>query len=268
MNNKSLHTYVIPAYKESVYLEECIKSVLNQKYKSDVLIATSTPNDYIYKLAKKYKINVIENPDSGKGIGYDFDFAINIANTEIVTIAHQDDIYDYEYSYNVVQKYLKNKDSQIIFTDYYEIKNNIKVYSNSNLKIKRLLLTPIKFSGLSNKKIIKRLILKFGCSISCPAVSFVKKNVELPIFASNLKCDVDWYAWEKLSRKNGRFSFVNKKLMGHRIHDESTTTEIIKDNIRTKEDFEILRKFWPKSIAKIISKMYSNSERSNNLLKK
>ena len=50
------HTFVICAYKESQYLEECIKSVLNQNVKSNVIISTSTPNEYINNLAKKYDI--------------------------------------------------------------------------------------------------------------------------------------------------------------------------------------------------------------------
>ena len=56
----ALHTFVVLAYKESKYLETCIKSVLNQKYRSDVVIATSTPNDYINSLANKYNLEVIE----------------------------------------------------------------------------------------------------------------------------------------------------------------------------------------------------------------
>ena len=43
----SLHTFVVLAYKESRYLEECIKSVLNQSYKSKVVIATTTDNKFI-----------------------------------------------------------------------------------------------------------------------------------------------------------------------------------------------------------------------------
>ena len=66
------HTFVVLAYKESEYLEECIKSVLNQKYKSKVLIATSTPNKFINNIAKKYSLDVIEN-NGAKGIGNDFD---------------------------------------------------------------------------------------------------------------------------------------------------------------------------------------------------
>ena len=37
--SSSIHTFVVLAYKESVYLEECIKSVVNQKYNSKVVIA-------------------------------------------------------------------------------------------------------------------------------------------------------------------------------------------------------------------------------------
>ena len=32
------HTFVICAYKESDYLEECIKSVINQSVKSNIVI--------------------------------------------------------------------------------------------------------------------------------------------------------------------------------------------------------------------------------------
>ena len=160
-----LHTFVVLAYKESIYLETCIKSVLNQKYKSDVVIATSTPNDFIYNLANKYNLRVIVNNEQKHGIGYDFDFARTCVNSEMVTIAHQDDIYEYDYSNEVIQAYKKNQDSLIVFTDYFEVRNHKKVYSNTNLKIKRLLLTPLKVHNLTNFKLFKRSVLAFGNSI-------------------------------------------------------------------------------------------------------
>ena len=118
-NNK--HTFVVLAYKESKFLEECIKSVRNQSVKGNVIIATSTPNDYINKLAKKYKLKIKVN-EGKKGIGYDFDFAVNAADTELVTVAHQDDIYDYDYAKEVISAYKNQKKSIIIFPDYYEIR--------------------------------------------------------------------------------------------------------------------------------------------------
>ena len=49
MGNKHFknHTFVICAYKESSFLEECIKSLKNQSIESEIFIITSTPNSYI-----------------------------------------------------------------------------------------------------------------------------------------------------------------------------------------------------------------------------
>lgn len=258
------HTFVVLAYKKSEYLEDCIKSVLNQSVKTNVIIATSTPNDYIKKLADKYKINIKVNKNP-KGIGYDFDFAIDCAKTKLVTIAHQDDLYDEDYVKEIIDIYDKEKNAIIIFPNYYEIRNNDKIYSNKNLKIKNILLFPLRIKGFAGTKFFKRSVLRFGCSIGCPAVTFVKDRCPNEIFSSNLKCNVDWQAWEKLSKLSGKFIYINKYLMGHRIHEESTTTKIIEDNIRTKEDFIMFRKFWPTPIAKILCRLYQKSENSNKI---
>lgn len=260
-----MHTYVVLAYKESDYLEDCIKSVLNQKYPSKVVIATSTPNEFIQGIAKKYSLEVIVNPNPGKGIGYDFDFAVSCGKTKLTTVAHQDDIYDYEYSDLIIKAYKKNLDSLIVFSDYYEIRTEGKVYSNTNLKIKRILLLPLRSRLLSSIKFGKRLSLRFGNAVSCPAVTFIKDNIKTEdIFKCDLVCDVDWFAWEKLSLKKGKFTFVSKPLMGHRVHEGSTTTEIINERIRTKEDLIMFQKFWPESISKLINKFYVKAEDSNN----
>ena len=261
----SLHTFVVLAYKESKYLDDCIKSVLNQKYKSKVVIATTTDNKYIRNVANKCNLEVIVGKHTN--IGGDFDFAVNCGKTPLVTVAHQDDIYDCEYSKIIVEEYKKYKDSTIIFTDYYEIRNSQKTFTNFNLKIKRILLFTLRLKMLSKFVFFKRWILRFGNSICCPAVTFVKDNCPSDIFKSQYKCNVDWFSWEKLSKLKGRFIYNKKKLMGHRISLESTTTDIIKNGIRTKEDYEIYCKFWPKFIAKIMTVIYKNSEKSNDIRK-
>ena len=259
----SLHTFVVLAYKESPYLEECIKSVTKQSIKTNVVIATSTPNEYISKIAKKYKLEILVN--HGKtGIGYDFDFAIECGKTKLVTVSHQDDIYDYDYAKMIIDAYKKQPKSIILFPNYYEIRKEGKVEKNLNLNIKRVLLFPLRMHTISNLKFIKRSALRFGDGICCPAVTFVKENIPKTVFSCDLKCNVDWNAWEKLSKEKGYFYYINKTLMGHRIYDESTTSEIIKDNKRTEEDLYVLCKFWPRPLAKMIAKVYANSERSNN----
>lgn len=51
------HTFAICAYKQSPYLEECICSLTAQTVKRYIIIATSTPNDYIKALAEKYHLS-------------------------------------------------------------------------------------------------------------------------------------------------------------------------------------------------------------------
>ena len=262
-NNKYLHTFVVLAYKESEYLEECIKSVINQSYKSTVVIATTTDNQYIRDIAQKYKLEIKVGKHTS--IGGDFDFAVSCGNTELVTVAHQDDVYDFDYAKKVVDNYLKYPKSIILFTDYYEIRDNDKVYTNTNLKIKRILLFPLRFKKLSQFKFFKRWVIRFGNAISCPAVTFVKRNCPKEIFTSEYQCNVDWFAWECLSKLKGNFIYIKDRLMGHRISESSTTTDIIKQGIRTQEDYDIYIKFWPKWIAKMLTKAYKNSEKSNEL---
>ena len=119
-------------------------------FASNVVIATTTDNKFIRNLAKKYKLEVVVGKHTN--IGGDFDFAKNVGKTELVTVAHQDDIYDYDYSYEMVKAYKNNKDAIILFPNYYEIKKGNKVYNNLNLKIKRFLLRPLLNQNKSYKK--------------------------------------------------------------------------------------------------------------------
>ena len=260
---KILHTFVVLAYKESPYLEECLKSVSNQEYKSKVIIATTTDNEYIRNLAKKYKVDVVVGKHTN--IGGDFDFAVQTGKTELVTVAHQDDVYNANYSKRMVDLYLKYPDANILFSDYYEIRKKEKVSNNTNLKIKRSMLFPLRCHKISKLKFVKRWGIRFGNAICCPAVTFVVKNCPKEIFTSDYQCNVDWFAWEKLSKLKGRFIYEKKVLMGHRISLESTTTDIIRNGIRTKEDYSIYCKFWSKGIAKLFTRAYMNSEKSNQL---
>src|SRR5271170_2745832 len=92
VSDKIEHTFVILAYKESKYLEQCIQSVVNQTVKGKVVMATSTPNKYIMDLGAKYNLEIFIN-DTGGSIGKDWNFGYYCAETKYVVIAHQDDVY-------------------------------------------------------------------------------------------------------------------------------------------------------------------------------
>lgn len=254
------HTFAICAYKESQYLEECIKSLKNQTIKSNIIMATSTPNDYIKNLAKKYEIELFVN-DGEKGIGQDWNFAVSKTKTDYVTVAHQDDIYCETYLEEIVNKLEKGKDFIIAFSDYNEIKNGETIPLTTNLKIKKILLFPLR---INNKwKISKKFALAFGSSICCPAVTVNTKVLGKKPYKTELKCDLDWDSWYEFSKIKGRFLYINKPLMKHRIHEESETSNLIQNNTRLEEDFLMFKKFWPEWIAKILMKKYKNAIKTN-----
>ena len=254
------HTWLICAYRESAYLEECIQSLRQQTVPSRMIITTSTPNTHISCLGEKYNIPVHVNPVHS-GIGEDWNFALETGNTELLTIAHQDDIYEPFYTEELLKAANRKKNIIIYFTNYGELRNGRKVNSNRLLRVKRLVLFPVMLFPASVRA--RRLSLSFGNPICCPSATYRKSVIRDYPFSTNYKSNMDWDMHERLSRLKGLFFYNTKICMYHRIHRESTTSETIVDHLRTEEDYEILKKFWPEKMARKWSRYYAISEKSN-----
>lgn len=256
------HTFIICAYKESEYLEDCIKSIINQNVKSNVIITTSTPNKHIEKLAQKYEIKLYVN-EGESGIGQDWNFGVSQTNTKYITVAHQDDIYNKNYLEEITNKINDGQDFVIAFSDYREIKNGKEIKLTKNLKIKKILLFPLRI--FKKSKFIRRRILSLGNPICCPSVTINKRITGENPYKIELKCDLDWDTWDRMADYNEGFLYIPKELMKHRIHEESETSNLIENNIRLEEDLLMLKKYWPTPIAKFIMKFYKNATKTNNI---
>lgn len=256
--------FVICAYQESPYLEECIQSLKNQSVSIKITLVTSTPSMYIETLAKKYHLNYFVNAKRG-GIAADWNFGLEKATANIVTIAHQDDLYEPDFVKKVLIHINNQEKALIAFTNYGEIRNRRKITQNRLLNIKRMMLIPLKNRKLQRVRFVRRRILSLGNMICCPSVTYVKSNLPEKIFLDGYRSNVDWQAWEKISKLEGAFVYCSDILMFHRIHEDSATTEIIAEHDRTKEDYEMFCRFWPKWIAGFIEGFYRESEKSNSL---
>lgn len=261
---EKLHTFAVCAYKESEYLEECVRSLLGQTVKSSILIATSTPNDSIEAVAEKYELPLYVN-EGLSSIAYDWNFAYSKVQTPYLTIAHQDDVYLPGYTEAALKAFSEVEKPLIFFSDYSELRNGEVVSNNKLLKIKRLLLLPMRVKAFRTSKFVRRRCLSLGDPIGCPAVSFAKDNLPNPVFRHGFRSDLDWEAWEMLSKLDGAFLYTRETLMLHRVHEGSETSAVIRESVRTGEDYEMFCKFWPKGIAKLINRFYAKSEKSNRL---
>jgi hypothetical protein len=259
-----MHTFVILAYKESKYIEDCIISLLSQSIKSKVIISSSTPSEYLKILSNKYKIKLILNPFR-ENLSNDWNYALKQADTPLITLAHQDDIYLKDYTENILNHYRKYPKSLIYFTDYSEIiekKEQVKTF-NINILIKKALLFPFVFKKNINSSKLKKLILIFGNPVSCPTVTYNLLNLGEFMFSDEFKVNLDWDAWLRLVDKAGSFTYISKKLMYHRLHRDTETNNSIHSGIRSKEDKYIFYNLWPKHIAFLLYKIYSLSESNN-----
>ena len=264
MREKPLHSFAVLAYKNSPYLEECLRSLVSQTRKSEVYIATSTPSKYIQKLADKYSCNLYVNQNSS-GIASDWNFAFSRCKTPYLTLAHQDDIYLPEYTASLFNN-KKIENSLITFTDYSELLVGTIRENTANLLIKKILRLPFLFSGELSSKFYKRFILSFGSPIPCPSVMYNTLKLKDFRFSGEFSINMDWAAWLELSRKEGSFVFERKKLFLHRIHQGSETTKGITDRRRWNEDKRIFAMIWPSWFAKILVRLYSLSYQSNHWL--
>ena len=258
------HTFAICAYGESPYLEACLQSLASQRTKTRILIATSTPGPMVEAAARTFGCPLYVNRGE-TGIGADWNFAFEAAETKLVTITHQDDLYDPGYAETMLADLNSAKDPILWFCDYAELRNGQRVTDNRNLRIKRILLSPLRLRPLWNSRFVRRRILSLGSPICCPAVTYVRPRVGENPFSTLMKVSLDWDQWERQSRRRGAFCYRPDALMQHRVHEASATTAMIADHRRREEDAAMFRRFWPEGIARFLERRYARSEDQNRL---
>ena len=228
-------------------------------------MATSTPTAYSRQLAGVYGIPYFVNDKGETGIANDWNFALANANAKLVTIAHQDDIYDARFCEIVSQNLqtVNAKNVLIAFTDYIDLINGKTRGISLNSLVKKSLLFPFTFKNLIKAKFLKKAVLLFGDPVCCPSVTFNMETLTDFKFSTDYKCALDWYAWYILAQRKGGFMFINKKLMQHRIHTDSETTAQLNNGIRKAEEREMFEMMWGKPLAKIIASIYAIGHKSN-----
>lgn len=252
-------TFVVCAYKECPYLRESINALVNQTEKVNIIISTSTPNEYIKTIADEYSIEVRVNPEPGQI--KDYNFAMKQGNTDLVMLAHQDEILNVDFVKSVLDEINKCEKPIIAFTDYIEMHNDIVDEKQSKMvKIKKILLIPLKSRKIASTIWGKRLALRFGDPITHPSVVCVKSRMPEELFREQYKAAMDWDLWERLSNEEGSFVYVDKILLYHRMNDMNQTAVLLKTtNERYENEYDIFCRFWPKWFSKLLMKFYSKA---------
>ena len=156
MQQEIIHTFAVCAYKDSPYLEECLRSVTSQTVKSEVICCTSTPSSYIRELTARYQVPLYVR-DGASNIREDWMFAYGKAQGRFVTIAHQDDRYRSDYAEKLLKAWKKYPDLLLFASDYLTIRMTEKEGEmkaipepfNMVWLVKKILRLPLRFHFLA-----------------------------------------------------------------------------------------------------------------------
>ena len=259
------HLFAICAYGVSPYLEECVASLEKQTEPSEIILCTATPDPALERIAAAHGLTYCVNP-AKPDIASDWNFAMAQAKrlgADYVTLCHQDDLYLPDYGKHLRAAINEDPDWLIWFSDYGERRGDRDVTVNRNLRIKRVLLWRMRVRRWQSSRFMKHRTLALGDPVCCPAVSYNLRRVPLPLFESGMTTNLDWQTWERLAKLDGRFFYDRAVLMLHRIHPASTTSKVLGEGGRTAQDEAMFRKFWPAPVAKLLTRFYAASEKSN-----
>lgn len=252
------HTFAVCAYKDSPYLEECIKSLKRQSVPTNIILCTSTPSKYLRGMAELFSIPLyVREGDSD--IQADWNFACEKAGTRLVTIAHQDDCYHRDYVKWVQETWEKYPDTTVFTTDCTIVKNETVTKPGLVQYVKMVLRLPLRMKKLADRTWVKKAALRFGNPIICPSCTYDKEALGEPLFDSEYKFALDWDTMWKFAERPGRFICVERPLIRYRIHEEATTKACIKDHRRAKEETEMYRKIWPEPMVKVLMFFYKRA---------
>lgn len=247
----------MPAYGDSPFLEECLQSLASQRCDDiAIILATSTPSNFLTGQAARFSIPLEVNPKR-VGIAADWNFALNLARSGIVTLAHHDDVFDPEYASSMLQMFARYPDTLIAFTDLSEHTPDGPRAIGLNVRIKRFL-TRRAFGDREaiDKFSSKRRLLAWGNPVCAPSVAINRALMPHFAFSEALSMNLDWDAWLRVAELDGRFVYLPRTLVSHRVHPGSETSASLENHTRYYEDRLMFRRLWPAPLAALIGAVY------------
>ena len=228
-----LVSVIIPSFRPELFLQDAVKSVLNQSYKKiEIIIIDDTGKNKLKKLAKKKKLYLnkkikIYSNSQNKGVSYSLNKGIAKAKGEYVCWLSDDDLYHSDKIKLQIDTIKKSKfdNKMIIATNFFLLKENAK--------------TQKKYTRPFENDHLERILLfddLHGCTLLMPKHLF-KRNK----FNINLRHAQDYDLWLKLSSNGYKFFLLNKHLLYSRVHGNQDS--IVHSGLAYKEKKELYEKY-------------------------
>lgn len=248
------HAFVVPCYGAVPYLDACLDSLRSQVgTRSEILLSTSTPSAEIAAVAHRHGATVVTNP-TREGIASDWNFALRASAADLVTLAHQDDLYDPRYARTVCDRFAYRPHAVMAFA--------APAGHDRNAWVKRALCRLALFGSGQDELVSharKRTLLRFGNPVCCPSVTVNRRAVPEFAFPVGMASNLDWAAWIDLAAAEGPFLYLSSPLVAQRIHAGTTTNATLASGARQREDRLIFEALWGRRLGGCLAWLYQLS---------
>lgn len=211
MKNKVNVSVAMATYNGEKYIEEQLKSILNNLSLNDeIIISDDGSTDQTLEIINSFhdkRIHIIEGPK--KGVIKNFENAILNCQGDYIFLSDQDDIWYDDKVKTILDIFRNDANTILIVHDNKMVDSNLNIINDSFFKFRKIK------NGFVNN-IIKNSFI--GC---CMAFKKELKSEIIPI-PNNMPMHDQWIGLVALL--NGNVRFINDKLVLYRRHDENVSS--------------------------------------------
>lgn len=239
---KQLVSIIIPIYNVEKYLEQCIKSLINQTYRNlEIILINDGSTDKSTKICEKYKNQdnriVFINKKNG-GAASAKNEGLKIAKGDYITFVDSDDFIEpdmIEYMVNTIKKY----NSDIIQCSFTNLYKNTERFKQDKIVEQKI----------SSKDFLELFLKKWDSSLFWNKL--FKREVIENVFFKEGRCIDDEFFTYKCVINSKSIVTSNKIVYNYRMRksgvmkSESSQKQILKDRVDyLYERYEIVRKIY------------------------
>lgn len=237
-------TIVIPCCNSNLgYLNLALESIFKQtsnNWKIELVDGNVQPNPQLKQLIQELKlINVryVRN-SSNLTMAGNWNFAFQAAETDLVTLLHDDDLLEPTYVERMLKLADSNPESAAFYTD-------VNLINSEGLPTKTIadsvknVIRPTNAIGVTHLKGDKGLsVLLKGCFIFCPTMCYRKSKLPEKPFNHSWKMVTDFQFYFDTLYCGKTITGINEKLYNYRRHDKNQTAKLTKDFTRFEEEID------------------------------